>query len=105
VFVSDKGRSYKFDSVECMMEALADGGKLMEITVHSSFVLDYAHPGRMVEAGRAQYLVSPNLPSPMGANVTAFAEQTDADNIRTDKGGELLNWEAVQAHLRDWMQS
>jgi len=105
VFVSDKGRSYKFDSVECMVESLADGGKFAGMSAHAFYVVDFAHPGRVVDAWHAMFLVSPNLPSPMGANVTSFAEELDADNIQKAKGGDVMNWEAIQQHVRESLRS
>jgi copper chaperone NosL len=99
VCVSDKGRSYKFDSVECMMEALAANGKYAGMKVRSFFVVDYAHPGRIVEASRATFLLSPNLPSSMGANVTCFAQEIDANHVRTEKGGDLMTWQSLKSRL------
>jgi copper chaperone NosL len=104
-FVSDKGRSYKFDSVECMIQSLVPGGKFSDVTVHSSYVMDYAHPGSVVDATRAVYLVSPSLPSPMGANVSSFNARAIADTVRKEKGGDMMDWEAIQKHLREWAQS
>lgn len=101
VFVTDKGRSYKFDSVECMVESLNDGGRLAGTNVRDFYVMDYAHPGQVVDATQAAYLVSPNLPSPMGANVTSFAAQTSADSVQTEKGGDVMTWDAIQQHLRE----
>lgn len=103
--ITDKGRSYKFDSIECMVEALADGGKLAGTEVRSFYVIDYAHPKLIVDASRAHFLVSPNLPSPMGANVTSFAEEPDAIHVQKYKGGDVMNWEAIQQHLRESLQS
>lgn len=104
-FVTDKGRTYKFDAVECMVEALADGGTLAGTTVSTFYVIDYAHPGVIVGASNARFLVSPNLPSPMGASVTAFADQRDAIHVQKYKGGDVMNWEAIQKHLQESLQS
>jgi len=104
-FVSDRGRSYKFDSVECMIRSLAPGGKFSDVTVHSSYVMDYAHPGRVVDATRAVYLVSAALPSPMGANVSSFNARAIANTVQKEKGGDMMDWEAIQKHLREWAQS
>jgi len=105
MFVSDKGRSYKFDSVECMVASLAGGGKFAGMSVHSFYVVDFAHPGRVVDASHAMFLVSPNLPSPMGANVSSFAQEVDAGHIQRAKGGDVMNWESIQQHLRESLQS
>jgi copper chaperone NosL len=100
VFVSDKGRSYKFDAVECMVGSLAPGEKFADVTVHSFHVADYSNPGLVVNAAGASYLVSPAVPSPMGANVSAFATRGGADSVRAEKGGDVMDWTAIQEHLR-----
>ena len=105
VFVTQKGRSYKFDSVECMIASLAPGGKFAGIEVRSFHVVDYGHPGVVVDAARAVYLISPAVPSPMGANVSAFEERAHADSVQMDKGGAVLNWDGIQEHIREWADS
>ncbi len=104
-FVTNKGRSYKFDSIECMVEALADGGKLAGTEVRSFYVIDYAHPRLIIDASRAHFLVSPNLPSPMGANVTSFADEPDALHVQKYKGGDVMNWDSIRKHLQESLQS
>jgi copper chaperone NosL len=100
LFVSDKGRSYKFDAVECMIESLGPGEKFADTTVHSFHVVDYAQPGVVVEATGAAYLVSPAVPSPMGANLSAFASRAGADSVQSAKGGDVMDWDALREHLR-----
>ena len=80
-------------------------GKFAGMSAHAFYVVDFAHPGRVVDAWHAMFLVSPNLPSPMGANVTSFAEELDADNIQKAKGGDVMNWEAIQQHVRESLRS
>lgn len=99
LFVSDKGRTYKFDSVECMIESLMPGEKFADIPVASFHVVDYSQPGAVVNAAGATYLVSPAVPSPMGANVSAFSAAAGADSVRTAKGGDVMDWTAIRGHL------
>lgn len=105
VLVNDKGRSYKFDSVECMVEALAEDGTFNGRPVHSFHVMDFSNPGHVIDALHATFLVSTNLPSPMGANVTSFARESDAGEVQKDKGGDLMNWSEIQKHLHEWAHS
>jgi copper chaperone NosL len=99
VFVSDKGRTYKFDAVECMIESQVPGEKFSDVVVSSYHVVDYSHPGTVVKADDAEYLVSPAVPSPMGANVSAFGTQAGADSVRTAKGGEVMTWAGIREYL------
>ena len=99
LFVSDKGRTYKFDAVECMIESLTPGEKFADTKVHSFHVVDYSRPGVVVDAASATYLVSAAVPSPMGANVSAFEAHASADSIQAAKGGDVMNWDAIRDHL------
>jgi len=105
VFVSTKGRSYKFDSIECMIESLTQGKKFAGVETQSFYVVDYSNPGAMVDAAGAAYLVSPAVPSPMGANVSAFGARAGADSVQSAKGGDVMDWTAIQEHLRKRAES
>jgi copper chaperone NosL len=100
LFVSDKGRTYKFDAIECMVDAQTPGEKLADIQVHSFHVVDYSQPGVVIDAASATYLVSPAVPSPMGANVSAFAARAGAETLQSDKGGDVLDWDGIREHLK-----
>ncbi|MBX6365499.1 MAG: nitrous oxide reductase accessory protein NosL, partial [Gemmatimonadetes bacterium] len=92
--VTRTGKSYVFDSVECMARHLATHEKL---PVHSLWVVDFARPGHFVEATTAVYLRSPRVGSPMGLGVAAFGDRAAAERARAALGGELLGWAAVRA--------
>lgn len=89
--VTSKGKIYTFDSVECLARFVntneSDGSTLL--------VTDYAGNGELVDVRKAYFLLSENMPSPMGGDLTAFAEHESAKKILDEKGGEILNWESV----------
>lgn len=94
--VTDKGKAFKFDAVECMVHHLsqreiAPGALLM--------VSDFNQPGTLIEAESAAYLISENLPSPMGAYLTAFSSQQDGLEAQKEYGGNLYDWPGLQKHL------
>jgi len=101
VLVTSTGRSHKFDSVECMMDSRLPGEKLADTRVHALYVVTYEFKGQLFEASSVVYLVSEDMPSPMGANVTAFANREDAEHVQHIKNGDILDWEGVQAYLKD----
>ncbi|HET9984903.1 MAG TPA: nitrous oxide reductase family maturation protein NosD [Longimicrobiales bacterium] len=92
--VTRTGKSYVFDSVECMAEHLAANGRL---PVHSLWVADFARPGHFVEATKAVYLRSSRVGSPMGSGVAAFGERAAAERARGELGGEVVGWEEVRS--------
>jgi copper chaperone NosL len=105
VIVTEKGRTLKFDAVECMLQSRMPGEKFADTGVHAWYVVDYVARGTLVKATGAAFLVSPALPSPMGAGITAFGNRTDAERIAAEKGGEVMDWEAVGAYLAQWIKS
>jgi copper chaperone NosL len=100
--VTSKGRAYKFDSVECMLQSVLAGEKLGEVEVKSWYATNYAHRGELVDASEASYLVSPNLPSPMGANLAAFATKDEAASVQAEKSGDIMDWKATDHYVRNW---
>jgi len=95
--VTDKGRVYKFDAIECMVNYL---GQERETNFAFRLVNDFNAPGEWVDATTAHYLISPNLPSPMGAYLSAFATPEAAREMQAAKGGEVFEWPALNRHLK-----
>ena len=103
--VTAKGRTLKFDSIECMIESQFDGEEFADTDVHALYVVTYESRGALLDASRATYLVSEGMPSPMGANLTAFSTREDAAHVQHVKAGEVLDWEGVQAYVRNRRQT
>ena len=97
-FVTEKGKVYKFDAAECMMNQLKD----FEADKVAFFLVnDYSTPGELVDAKDATFLISMNIPSPMGAFLTAFESQEIARQMQVENDGELFNWEELQERFHD----
>nr|WP_298930881.1 nitrous oxide reductase accessory protein NosL [uncultured Allomuricauda sp.] len=88
-FVTKKGKVFKFDAAECMMNHLHE---IDETTVSMFLVNDYNAPGELIDATKATYLISKNIPSPMGEYLTAFEIKETAEKAQTDNEGELFTW-------------
>lgn len=84
--VTDTGKVYTFDSIECMVGFMIEGPVAAD-RVHSLWVSDFANPGTLIRAEEAYYLQSGSLRSPMAVNITAFARRQDLDAIRVDHDG------------------
>ncbi len=95
--VTTKGRVYKFDAIECQVQYLQQH---QEVEFSHFLVTDYASTeGGLFAAEDCTYLISPNLSSPMGANLTGFADQKIAQQFQAEKTGELYDWSSLQAHF------
>jgi copper chaperone NosL len=90
--ITEKGRNYKYDAIECMVNDL---NKWERPKVKTHLVADYSKPGIMTNAITASYLVSEKIPSPMGAFLSAFANEAERDNTLSRSGGERLDWDQL----------
>ncbi|MEZ4829620.1 MAG: nitrous oxide reductase accessory protein NosL [Bacteroidia bacterium] len=93
--VTEKGRAYLFDAIECMI------GYQQIQKEDFAFVLvsDYANPGTLISAASGTFLISPAVSSPMGANLSAFSQASDALEIKTRLGGEIYTWDEIFARI------
>jgi copper chaperone NosL len=91
--VTKKGKVFNFDAIECMMNHLKDED---ESTMALFLVNDFDRPGELVDATEATYLISENIPSPMGAFLSAFAEDQAAQFALDNNGGELFTWNQLK---------
>ncbi len=90
--VTSKGKAFKFDASECMINHLKEE-KDSDIALY--LVNDFSNPGDLVDARAATFLISDNIPSPMGAYLSAFKDREAAENVRQANEGVLLNWEEL----------
>ena len=96
-YVTKKGRSYPFDAVECLIWKLSKDNN--EDKMEYILVADYANPGNLIDAKSATYLISENVKSPMGANLSAFSSKKEALQVKNKQGGKLYNWNEIKAQL------
>lgn len=96
--VTKKGKVYKFDSTECMLHLLNDFDT-SEIKLYLSN--NYTEPEILIDATKATFLISKNIPSPMGAFISAFKTKVDALKIQSVKSGELYSWNQLLEHLKN----
>jgi len=96
--VTEKGRSYKFDAIECMINYHIEH---TDQTVAMYLVNDFKNPGELIDAKTATYLISPEISSPMGANLSAFHPEQVAQKSQTEYRGKLYEWEALKQYLKE----
>ena len=92
-YVTDKGKSYKFDAIECLVNELKT---VDSSTLEFILVADYLNPGVLIDARTAHYLVHPQVPSPMGENLSAFKDEASMEPINVEKLGEVYTWETLK---------
>lgn len=95
--ITKKGKVFNFDAIECMMNHLKDED---ESTMALFMVNDFDQPGELVDATKANYLISENIPSPMGAFLSAFSEEEAAQFALDINGGKLLTWNQLKQEYK-----
>ena len=95
--VTKKGKVYKFDATECMINFLKDFEDASEVEIY--LANNYKEPEILIDATKATFLISENIPSPMGAFLSAFKNKVEAEKVRSEKGGNLYSWDELLAHL------
>ena len=95
--VTKKGKVFKFDAVECMMNHLKD----IDISTVGIFLVnDFQTPGELIDAKEATFLISKDIPSPMGEYLSAFRLRKEAEQIEADNNGELLTWNELMTRFK-----
>lgn len=94
--VTTKGKIYKFDATECMINFSKEFDR-SQIALYLSN--NYSQAEELIDATKATFLISENVPSPMGAFLSAFSSEEDAQVVLTEKGGELYTWDSLLKHL------
>ncbi|KAF0150343.1 MAG: nitrous-oxide reductase accessory protein NosL [Ignavibacteria bacterium] len=96
--VTDKGKIYKFDSIECLADFVSiDSG----FTAETLWISDYANPNTLIDAKTAYYIISPKMESPMGMNIGGFKDQKEMEKVFAVMGGEKMNWEEVLSYVKN----
>lgn len=90
--VTNKGKAYRYDAIECMLRDQKEDVALY-------LACDYMSQDKLIDATKATFLISENLPSPMGAYLSAFENKADAEKIHKEKDGKLYDWKAINQYF------
>ncbi|MBD3615040.1 MAG: nitrous oxide reductase accessory protein NosL [Gracilimonas sp.] len=91
--VTDKGKAYKFDAIECMAVYYRENQN--DLSGSRLWVSNYNKPGTWLDALEAQFVKSEVINSPMGESLLALPGKEAADEHVEDKPGRLLLWDEV----------
>ncbi len=94
--VTTKGKAYKFDAIECMIRYI-DRNKDQEYA--HQLISDYSDPGDFIDANSSTFLISKNIPSPMGEFLSGFSSNEKAQLMLAEKGGTLYSWAHIQIQI------
>jgi copper chaperone NosL len=94
-----KGKTLIFDATECMA-AYVIKAMVKPAEIQSLWSMHFSQPGRMVNAKTAFYLQSNSMTSPMSINLSAYSSRAEAERMRENHPGEILNWTQVLDHVK-----
>ena len=90
--ITTKGKVYKFDAIECLVPMFLEKGAEEFSTI---LVTDYFNPRQFVTATEATYLISEQLPSPMGGFLSAYSSEAEAEKALKEYQGTTYHWEEI----------
>jgi copper chaperone NosL len=97
-FVNDKGKTFNFDAAECLINYL---NGVDEESIGMLLVTDYKEPESLIEASSATYIISEDMPSPMGANLSATTNKNQAETLLQNKTGKLYTWNELLTYFKE----
>jgi hypothetical protein len=92
--VDNSGEKINFDAIECLINfSKKTEIKQLKVTNYNTSIL--------INAKDAFYLKSENLPSPMGANLSAYDTREEALKTQKEKEGKIMNWSQLLMQFND----
>ncbi|HWQ82756.1 MAG TPA: nitrous oxide reductase accessory protein NosL [Ignavibacteria bacterium] len=91
--LTSKGKAYKFDAVECMLDYMKSDNSGNA----AYWVIDYNNPETLINAESAYYLVSMKIKSPMGEFLSCYKNSGAANESKSSNGGEVFDWKGLKA--------
>lgn len=86
------GNVFKFDDIGCLLHYAIQ--RHLNLKDHTVFVMDYGTE-RWLGAGRAVYVRSGAIPSPMSGGLAAFADRPRAEEFASTVQGRVLAFEEL----------
>ncbi len=89
--VTEKGKVYKFDDINCMVDFYNSGYEPVDKMAHI-MVIDFSQPEKFVPARDAFYVKSNQVRSPMSGGIAAFETEAEMDKHKKEWKGIWLSW-------------
>ena len=92
--VTQKGKVYKFDSVECLARFNLES-RVPDGEIHMLLATPFQRPETLQPVETVHFLHSPDLHSPMGMDLSAFGKDLSREAVLNSFTGEILDWAQV----------
>ena len=97
--VTQKGKVYKFDDVNCMLNFYNAPDNQSEQFKHK-LVVDFMQPGKLIPASDAFFVKSSEIKSPMASQIAAFESEDSMKKKKDEWDGIYLVWGEVQTQFK-----
>jgi copper chaperone NosL len=89
--VTKKGKIYKFDDVNCMLDFYHSDYEEQQNIKHL-LVINFAKPSEFIDATNSWYLKSDSIRSPMASGIAAFASDEEYAPYKKNWKAILMSW-------------
>lgn len=96
--VTTKGKNYKFDAIECMLHYIEQQNQPLTVYQHL-LVADLLNPGVLIPAEEANFIISKNIPSPMGAFLSATKTKEQATKLIEEYTGDHYTFATLRQQV------
>lgn len=97
--VTKKGKVYKFDDINCMINFHNSGAEPEENMAYR-LVVDFANPEKLIDAQQAFYIKSNQIKTPMASQVASFELKEQAEGNNKQWRGIWLSWGEVVTQFK-----
>ncbi|GCC53421.1 nitrous oxide reductase [Chryseotalea sanaruensis] len=97
--VTKKGKVYKFDDLNCMLNYYNSGKEKVE-DFEYVLVIDYTQPEKLIDAKNAFYLKSEAIRSPMASEVAAFEQYNNLKSFKKEWSAIEMSWGEVVSQFK-----
>jgi copper chaperone NosL len=97
-FVTGKGKVFKFDDVNCMVEFIEREPHAGDTTAQR-FIVTFNEEDSLAQADNLVFVKHKDLRTPMRSNVAAFQDKSSAQTTleKLGEGGSMMTWQDVMA--------
>ncbi len=96
--VTIKGKIYKFDDLNCMID-FYNTDNVLEENIAKSLVIDFSNPEKLIDGQTALYVHSDKIKSPMVSQIAAFSNRESLELFNKEWGGKVMNWNELVSLL------
>jgi copper chaperone NosL len=97
--VTVKGKVYKFDDSNCMINFM-NSGYLAGEEIAFKLMVDYSQPGKLIPVEHGFFLKSDEIRSPMNGGIAAFETEKSMKDFKKQWNAIYLGWGELQTEFK-----